>query len=89
MSRYEVVPGEPAGSDDIARPVELQLSEVQRELLSSLSDEEIGEFVRQRDALTDTLRLEHPLMPEQDLNALVAERMKPVILEWMGHGAAK
>jgi len=81
MSRYQQVPDEPAGSDDIAAPTVIEFTDLQRRLLDSLSDDEIRVFVEERDKLTLAVKAEKPLLLEQALNEAVAERMKPLVMK--------
>jgi len=84
MSTYRIVPDEPMGSDDLARGSQAEeLDPMAKGFLDSLSDEEVGKFVRMRDELTEKLQKENPLLSANDLNKLVGEQIKPLVAKWL------
>jgi len=74
----------PVGSEDpVAETVMPEMPEEVQEMLRSLSNKQIGDFVRLRDEVIDKIRTENPLISEEDLQAKLHEKVAPVIRKWL------
>lgn len=74
----------PVGSEDpVAETAMPEIPEEVQQLLGALSNKQLGDFVRLRDEVIDSIKKEDPLISEEDLKAKVHEKVAPVIREWL------
>jgi len=74
----------PVGSEDpVAETAMPEMPEEVQQLLGALSNTQLGDFVRLRDKVIDSIKKEDPLISQEDLMAKVHEKVAPVIRKWL------
>jgi len=74
----------PVGSEDpVAETAMPEMPEEVQQLLNNLSNKQLGDFVRLRDDLIDSIKRKDPLITDEDLQAQVHEKVAPVIRKWL------